>query len=129
MSRQSWWKGIVVVSAFLVVIGCATPQPVAPTVSAQVQQAIPPGSPLATIREGMGFAELTSIVGEPTDRETAVTGKAFIPFYFGVDRVMTRLYYKGLGRIYLSGEGVGVGGGGGRIVKIEYDPQERGFRQ
>jgi hypothetical protein len=111
------------------VVGCATQQPAAPTVSGQGLQAVPPDSPLANIREGMGFAELTSILGAPTDRETAVTGKAFIPFYFGADRVMTCLYYKGLGRICLSGEGAGVGGGGGRIVKIEYDPHEAGFRK
>ncbi len=129
MSLQHWWKGIVTCITLLLVAGCATEQAPAPTASGQVQQAIPPDSPFAKIREGMGSAELKAILGEPTDSETSVSGKAFIPFYHGADRVITRQYYKGLGQVYLSGEGAGIGGGGGRVIKIEYNPQESGFRK
>lgn len=140
MSLQNWWKGVVTLSTFVWIAGCATEPPPAPSTTGQVQQAapsavgqvqqaVPPDSPFARVREGMGTAELKSILGEPTDSETSVTGKAFIPFYHGADRVVTRLYYKGLGQVYLSGEGVGLGGGGGRVIRMEYNPQESGFRK
>ena len=73
------------------------------------------------------MAEVTSLIGHPTDQEMSITGKAFIPFYFGADSTVNRLHYQGLGRIYMSG--FGLVGGGGRVIKIEYDPQESGFRK
>jgi hypothetical protein len=92
-----------------------------------VQQTIPADSPLANIHEGMSKAEMLSLLGPPTDQDTSVTGKAFIPFYFGGDATATRLHYKGLGRVYVSGQG--TFGGGEKVLKIEYDPQEPGFRK
>ncbi len=89
--------------------------------------AIPANSRMAKIRLGMGLAEITQLVGRPTDQETALTGKAFIPYYFGGDQSVTTMYYKGLGRLYMSGHG--TFGGGGRVMKIEYDPHEKGFRK
>jgi hypothetical protein len=75
----------------------------------------------------MSKAEMLSLLGPPTDQDTSVTGKAFIPFYFGGDATATRLHYKGLGRVYVSGHG--IFGGGEKVLKIEYDPQEPGFRR
>lgn len=126
MNQQRWRRGIVVVSLFLATAGCVTEQAPPPTAS-HVQQTIPADSPFAKIREGMGIAELTSLLGQPTDQESSITGKAFIPFYFGGDASMSRLHYKGLGRVYVSGGA--LFGGGGRVIKIEYDPQESGFRK
>jgi hypothetical protein len=82
---------------------------------------------LTNIHEGMSKAEMLSLLGPPTDQDTSVTGKAFIPFYFGGDATATRLHYKGLGRVYVSGQG--TFGGGEKVLKIEYDPQEPGFRK
>jgi len=93
----------------------------------QAQQTIPANSPLAQIHKGMSKAEMLSLLGPPTDQDTSVTGKAFIPFYFGGDATATRLHYKGLGRVYVSGQG--TFGGGEKVLKIEYDPQEPGLRK
>ena len=114
-------------SIFLVAAGCAPQQSPAPPSVAQAQQAIPADSPLAKIHEGMSKAEMLSLLGPPTDQDTSVTGKAFIPFYFGGDATATRMHYKGLGRVYVSGHG--MFGGGEKVLKIEYDPQESGFRR
>lgn len=124
MYQKHWGVGLFMLSILLLASGCVPQE--SPQVE-QVQQTIPPNSPLAQIREGMGMAEVTSLIGPPTDQEMSISGKAFIPFYFGADRTVNRLHYKGLGRIYISG--IGIGGGGGRVIKIEYDPQEPGFRQ
>ena len=118
---KSFRFSIIVLSMLLLASGCATQG------SPQVQQTIPPDSPLAQIRKGMGNAEVMHLLGPPTDQEFNLTGKVFIPFYFGGGQSITRYYYKGLGRIYIDGEG--MFGGGGGVAKIEYDPQESGFRK
>ena len=127
MYQQSWWSGAFVFSVLLFISGCATQQSPAPTSTGQVQQSIPADSPLAKIHEGMSKADMFSLLGPPTDQDTSVTGKAFIPFYFGGDATATRMHYKGLGRVYVSGHG--IFGGGEKVLKIEYDPQESGFRR
>lgn len=127
MRHKSWRSGFLVVCLLLVVSGCATQSPPAPTSSEQGEPTIPSDSPLAKIHNGMGMAELMSLLGQPTDQEVFMTGKAFIPLYFGADTSVIRLHYKGLGRIYVSGGG--AFGGGQRVINIEYDPQESGFRK
>jgi hypothetical protein len=110
MQQPHWWSGAIVLSILLFISGCATqPSPAPPSV-AQAQQAIPTDSPLAKIHEGMSKAEMFSLLGPPTDQDTSVTGKAFIPFYFGGDTTATRMHYKGLGRVYVSGHGIFGGG-------------------
>jgi hypothetical protein len=76
---------------------------------------------------GMGQPEVIHLLGQPTDMESSLTGMAFIPYYFGGDRSVTRMHYKGLGRLYISGGS--PFSGGGRVIKIEYDPTETGFRR
>ena len=75
----------------------------------------------------MGKAEVIHLLGPPTDETTNLTGKVFIPFYFGPGQSMTRVHYQGVGRVYIA-EGAMFTGRGGGVVKIEYDPQEPGFR-
>jgi hypothetical protein len=127
MQQHNGWRSAFVFSIFLVAAGCAPQQSPAPPSVAQAQQAVPADSPLAKIHEGMSKAEMLSLLGPPTDQDTSVTGKAFIPFYFGGDATATRMHYKGLGRVYVSGHG--MFGGGEKVLKIEYDPQESGFRK
>lgn len=55
----------------------------------------PPSSPLAHVHEGMGMTAVTQLTGPPTDTCSHITGKAFIPFYFGNDKYVTELHYKG----------------------------------
>ena len=127
MHQQRWWSGALVLSMLLLAAGCATQATPAPTSVGQTQQTIPADSPLTKIREGMSKGEMIYLLGQPTDQETTVTGKAFIPFYFGGDTTVTRMHYQGLGRVYVSGGA--AFGGGEKVLKIEYDPQEPGFRR
>jgi len=80
---------------------------------------IPPDSPFAKIKEGMGQGQVMDILGPPKDQEAYTTGKEYIPFYFGSDVVRTVLYYKGLGQIHFNR---------GRVIEIMYDPKEDGYR-
>jgi hypothetical protein len=100
MDQQRWWKGVLMMSILLVAYGCAPQAAPGLTSAGQVHQTIPADSPLASIREGMSKAEMLSLLGPPTDQDTSITGKAFIPFYFGGDATATRLHYKGLGQCY-----------------------------
>ncbi len=66
------------------------------------------GSKMAQLKIGMSAAEVRSIMGEPNDQGSHVTGKAFIPFYFGSDRYRYEVVYKGQGRLlFASGAGFG----------------------
>lgn len=86
---------------------------------------IPPESPFAKIKKGMSMGEVASILGQPTEQETYITGKAFAPFYFGGDTSITKCHYKGLGRIKYARRS--AFGGALRVVDVEYDPDEPGF--
>jgi len=88
----------------------------------------PPGSPLAKVKEGMGMRQVSDLLGQPTDQNQYVTGKAFIPWYFGDDVSRIEWHYKGLGRVVFSGGGA-YGQGGGTVQWVEYDPNESGYRR
>jgi hypothetical protein len=92
---------------------------------AAVAAPIPSDSPLAKIQTGMRATEVINILGAPTDQNAYVTGKAWIPFYYGDDTRRTRYYYKGMGRVDFTGGNV-FGGGGGNVIQVEYDPSESG---
>ena len=81
---------------------------------------IPSDSIFAKIKVGMGSTEVRDLIGHPTDTEWFQTGKAYIPFYFGHDTSRTVYHYKGEGRIIFSRNK--------KIIRIEYDPDERGYR-
>ena len=89
---------------FLVgLIACSTqrtPEPDRPTRAAVAPQA---SSPLAKVEVGMTPREVENLLGAPTDENQYVTGKAFIPFYFGRDRWRRAYFYRGLGRVVFAG--------------------------
>jgi hypothetical protein len=88
----------------------------------------PAGSPLAKITKGMAMSEVVTILGEPTDRNQYLTGKAFIPWYFGDDVTRIEWHYKGLGRVVFTGGGA-WGQRGGAVEWVDYDPKETGYRK
>jgi len=88
----------------------------------------PPSSPLAKVKEGMGMKEVSDLLGQPTDQNQYVTGKAFIPWYFGDDVSRIEWHYKGMGRVVFTGGGA-WGQQGGRVQWVEYDPSESGYRR
>ena len=106
-----------VVTMLAAPIGCA-PQP------ARVSQAATPQSgPMAAVHQGMDAAQVQRLLGPPTSVRPFITGKAFIPWYFGPDRTRTAFYYKGQGRVILSGDPVNAQS---RVVDVQYDPSESG---
>jgi hypothetical protein len=109
--------------------GCASKssESAASTAPAQTAQPIPPDSPLAKIKVGMTAQEVSNILGMPTNQVSYATGKAWIPWYFGDDARRTEWSYKGLGRVVFTGGNV-FGGGGGRVNRVDYDPNETGIR-
>ena len=67
-----------------------------------------PGSKMAQLKIGMSAAEVQALMGQPSDQGAHITGKAFIPFYFGSDRYRYEVVYKGQGRLlFASGAGFG----------------------
>jgi hypothetical protein len=118
-----------VLSALLILAmvgGCAT-QSTSPTRQTAPAPAVTPppaGSKLAGIREGMTPEQVQKIAGTPASIKPYITGKAFIPWYFGPDRQRTAYYYKGQGRVIFSGEG-GFGTDS-HVLRVEYDPSDPG---
>jgi len=86
----------------------------------------PANSPMAQIEPGMRESQVQKILGPPDDSKAYITGKAFIPYYFGPDQTRFAGYYKGKGRVIFMG-GNQWGGGRGKVVRVEYDPSEDGF--
>ena len=76
---------------------------------------------------GMSARQVTDIAGQPTDQGAYVTGKAFIPFYFGGDRHRYEMTYKGQGRLVFAGGGMGDYSGG-NLIWIIHNPNETGYR-
>lgn len=84
-----------------------------------------PGSKFGKLQIGMGQKEVTDLVGTPNDQQAHVTGKAWIPFYFGSGKFETYLYYKGQGRLLFAGNaGFSTGSA---LIGIENDAAERGY--
>jgi hypothetical protein len=85
---------------------------------------VPPDSPLAKVTVGMSEQDVRGLLGPPTSENEYVTGKAFIPWYFGPDRSRRAYFYKGMGRVVFSG-GSGFNRTG-KVSRVEYDPNEPG---
>ena len=79
------------------------------------------------VQMGMGMKQVTDLIGPPTDQGAYVTGKAFIPFYFGGDRYRHELRYKGQGRLVFAGGNVG-NLAGSRLIRIIHNVNESGYR-
>ena len=118
--------GVLVVAA----VGCAdkhsaSPQPERQAAAPKTQPP-PSNSPMAKIQVGMTEPQVAAILGVPDDSKAYITGKAFIPFYFGPDQSRFACYYKGKGRVIFEG-GNQWGAGRGKVVQVEYDPREDGI--
>lgn len=83
-------------------------------------------SRLAKLKIGMSQQQATDVAGQPTDQGAYVTGKAFIPFYFGSDRSRWEMVYKGQGRLIFSNQS-GFGSGY-YLTWIIHNANEGGYR-
>jgi hypothetical protein len=62
------------------------------------------------LKIGMSQQQVFEAIGQPSDQGAYITGKAFIPFYFGSDRSRWEMVYKGQGRLIFSNQaGFGAG--------------------
>ena len=80
----------------------------------------PKNSKFARLRNGMSQDEVTRRIGHPDDRSSFMTGKGFIPFYYGPDTRRTVYYYKHQGELQFNTRG--------HLVAIKYNPSEDGYR-
>lgn len=86
-----------------------------------------PGTKFTGLQIGMPMKQARDIVGiEPTDEGAYVTGKAFIPFYFGGDKHRYELAYKGMGRLIFAGKEMGTGG---NLIWIIHNKDDSGYRE
>jgi hypothetical protein len=81
----------------------------------------PAGSKFAEIKKDDTEYDVRKILGEPDDANAYMTGKAWIPFYFGSDVARTDWFYTGQGRIVFSRNRYT---GALKVIKILYDPNE-----
>jgi len=86
-----------------------------------------PGSRFAQLQIGMPMRQVTDIVGRPTDEGAYITGKAFIPFYYGSDRYRYELVYRGQGRLIFAG-GSGADHSGAHLIWIINSVADSGYR-
>ncbi len=83
-----------------------------------------PGTPLARVATGMTEAQVIEILGAPTSQQNYVTGKAFIPMYYGTDTSRMDYRYKGVGIVVFSRNQYS---GGTKVIRVDADPNEDGF--
>lgn len=87
-----------------------------------------PNSKFARLQIGMTIRQVQDIVGPPTDQGAYVTGKAWIPFYFGGDQHRYEMTYKGQGRLIFAGGGLMSSLDSGNLIWIIHNPNEQGSR-
>ena len=81
----------------------------------------PPGSPLAKVQVGMSDSDVRKILGDPDNANGYITGKAFIPYYFGPDTSRRDWLYQGKGRVVFSQN---RWSGNLTVVRVDYNPNE-----
>ncbi|MDO8773307.1 MAG: hypothetical protein Q7K57_32295 [Burkholderiaceae bacterium] len=89
-----------------------------------------PTSKFKSLQIGMSARQASDIAGQPNDSGSYITGKAWIPFYFGNDRYRFEYAYKGNGRLIFAGSSAWGGWGStqGRLIKIIHDKNDSGYR-
>ena len=86
-----------------------------------------PGSRFTQLQIGMPLKQVTDILGPPTDEGSYITGKAFIPFYYGSDRYRYELAYKGQGRLIFAGGSISDNSAG-HLTWIINSAADTGYR-
>lgn len=84
-------------------------------------------SKFTKLKIGMSMRQVTDLAGKPTDEGAYMTGKAWIPFYFGSDRHRYEMVYKGQGRLIFAGGSLGDYTGG-NLIWIIHSANEDGYR-
>lgn len=82
---------------------------------------IPENSPLAKIEQGMSDGRVRGLIGGPAETRNYVTGKAWIPFYYGPDTSRTEWIYPEEGRITFSRNRYS---GELKVINVIYNPEQ-----
>ncbi|SNB77313.1 hypothetical protein SAMN07250955_11659 [Arboricoccus pini] len=86
-----------------------------------------PGSKFSKIQLNMSRRQVESLIGPPDDETGHLTGKAFIPFFFGGDSYRTEAFYKGEGQLTYSPRSIGAEPN--QLIKMEVNPAATGFSE
>ena len=86
-----------------------------------------PGSKFTKLQIGMSMNQVTDLIGRPNDQGSYITGKAWIPFYYGSDRYRHEMVYKSQGRLIFAGGSAGDYSSG-HLTSIIHNAQESGYR-
>lgn len=92
-----------------------------PASGRSVANAVPAGIPLAKVQLGMNDAQVRRILGDPANSTAYMTGKMFIPFYFGPDTHRADWIYEGVGRVVFSRN---RWSGSLKVIRVVYEPTE-----
>ncbi|MGI4942966.1 MAG: hypothetical protein ACRYHQ_20770 [Janthinobacterium lividum] len=84
-----------------------------------------PGSKFARISIGMSKVQVQDLIGPPTDQDNHITGKAFIPFYFGGDTSRLESHYRSEGVLTYSPRS--YGSNAYQLVGITVNSAEPGY--
>lgn len=82
----------------------------------------PAGSPFSQIQLDMNDERVRAILGAPDDVNAYMTGKAFIPYYYGTDTARTDWLYRGQGRIVFSRNRYT---GSLKVIRVLYNPADQ----
>lgn len=122
-------RALVLLVAALVLVACASggssseggsSRSTAPAAKSTYSDA-PAGSALAKVDMGMNDAEVRKILGDPDNSNAYMTGKAWIPFYWGPDTHRTDWMYKGKGRVVFSRNRYS---GSLKVIRVLSNPSE-----
>jgi hypothetical protein len=80
----------------------------------------PAGSELAKVENGMTDIQVRKIMGDPDNQTTYMTGKQFIPWYFGPTHQTDWIYY-GKGRVVFA---INRWSGSLAVIRTAYNPKE-----
>nr|WP_320011233.1 hypothetical protein [uncultured Desulfobulbus sp.] len=87
------------------------------------------GSSFNKLKIGMSLKQVTDLIGEPSDQGAYITGKSFIPFYFGSDMHRTELVYEHKGRLIFAGGSAFGDYAAYNLITITHNPHEGKYLQ
>ncbi|WNV06639.1 hypothetical protein RP726_09585 [Candidatus Methylospira mobilis] len=85
-----------------------------------------PAGKFAKLRIGMTQRQVEELIGRPDDEDSHITGKAFIPFFFGGDTHRLEAFYKNEGQLTYSP--THYGGSANVLMRILVNTQATGMR-
>ena len=118
-----WIAGVAAIAIVAIAAGCASSGGSDAADPANANRGTPPpaDSPLAQIVAGQTSIEVQTALGAPDKTNQYMTGKSWIPFYFGPDTSRSDWFYAGVGRVVFSRNQYS---GDLRVIEVIYNPDE-----